>query len=75
MNTYKAYTLSNFKQLPQLHSLDPELIHAIEVVGQVLPFKTNNYVCDELINWNNVPTDPIFILTFPQKQMLSPATF
>jgi KamA family protein len=75
MNTYKAYTLSNFKQLPQLHSLDPELIHAIEVVGQVLPFKTNNYVCDELINWNNVPTDPIFILTFPQKQMLSPLHF
>lgn len=75
MNTYKAYTLSNFKQIPQLRSLDPELIYAIEVVGQVLPFKTNNYVCDELINWNNVPSDPIFILTFPQKQMLKSAHF
>jgi KamA family protein len=75
MNSYKAYTLSNFKQIPQLRSLDPELIHAIEVVGHVLPFKTNNYVCDELINWNKVPTDPIFILTFPQKQMLSPLHF
>jgi KamA family protein len=75
MNTYKAYTLSNFRQIPQLHSIDPELLHAIEVVGHVLPFKTNNYVCDELINWNNVPSDPIFILTFPQKQMLSPGHF
>lgn len=75
MNTYRAYTLSNFRQIPQLRSLDPELLHAIEVVGHVLPFKTNNYVCDELIDWNKVPSDPIFILTFPQKQMLSPAHF
>lgn len=75
MNIYKAYTLNNFRQIPQLRSLDPELLHAIEVVGHVLPFKTNNYVCDELINWNNVPRDPIFILTFPQKQMLKPAHF
>lgn len=42
----------------------------MEVVGNVLPFKTNNYVVDELIDWNNVPFDPIFVLTFPQKEML-----
>lgn len=43
----------------------------IEVVGYVLPFKTNNYVIDELIDWNNFQKDPCFILTFPQKKMLS----
>ncbi|MEZ5103618.1 MAG: lysine 2,3-aminomutase [Draconibacterium sp.] len=47
----------------------------IEVVGTVLPFKTNNYVVDELINWNNFQEDPFFILTFPQKSMLSEASF
>jgi hypothetical protein len=41
------------------------------VVGcQQLPFRTNNYVIEELIDWNNVPADPIFQLTFPQPGML-----
>ena len=44
----------------------------MEVVGNVLPFKANNYVVEQLINWKNVPNDPIFVLTFPQKGMLKP---
>src|SRR5690606_23290261 len=36
------------------------------------PFKVNTYVIDELIQWENVPNDPIFTLTFPQKDMLHP---
>ncbi|RPI60759.1 MAG: lysine 2,3-aminomutase, partial [Ignavibacteriales bacterium] len=35
-----------------------------------LPFKTNNYVVDKLIDWSRVPDDPMFKLTFPQKEML-----
>ena len=43
---YKVYTLKNFSQIPQLKSvLTQEQINAIEVVGNVLPFKVNNYVC------------------------------
>src|SRR5690606_16692761 len=30
------------------------------------------YVINELINWDNVPDDPIFTLTFPRKEMLIP---
>ena len=68
---YKAFSLHNFEQIPQLQKyLSPDLIWAIKVVGTVLPFKVNNYVLDELINWDNVPNDPMFILTFPQKKML-----
>lgn len=74
-NTYKAYTLSNFRQIPQVEKLSEEQLFSIEVVGNVLPFKTNNYVVEELINWDNVPNDPIFVLTFPQKDMLEPAHF
>jgi KamA family protein len=44
----------------------------MEVVGNILPFKTNNYVVEQLIDWNNVPKDPMFVLTFPQKGMLIP---
>lgn len=69
---YKSYTLHNFRQIPRLSGLPEQLLKEIEVVGRVLPFKTNNYVVDELINWDNVPEDPIFTLTFPRREMLRP---
>lgn len=68
---YRAYTLHNYKELPQIKYLSPQDIEAIEVVGRVLPFKANNYVVEQLIDWNNIPNDPIFTLTFPRKEMLS----
>jgi KamA family protein len=64
--------MHNFKTLPQVERLSEDLIEAIEVVGSVLPFKTNNYVVENLIDWKNVPNDPIFTLTFPRKDMLRP---
>lgn len=67
---YKSYMLHNYKTLPQIGNLSEHLIEAIDVVGSVLPFKTNNYVVENLIDWKNIPNDPIFILTFPQKEML-----
>lgn len=70
--TYKTYMMHNFKTLPQVEQLSEDLIEAIEVVGSVLPFKTNNYVVENLIDWKNVPNDPIFTLTFPRKDMLRP---
>ena len=72
---YKSYSLSNFRQIPQLKKFSEDQLLEIEVVGNVLPFKVNNYVIDELINWNDVPNDPIFKLTFPQKEMLHPIHF
>src|SRR5699024_2623436 len=35
----------------------------------------NNYVINELIQWDNVPDDPVFQLTFPQRDMLAPEDF
>ncbi len=66
----KTYNLRNFEKIPQVQSLHEEIRFAIEVVGNVLPFKVNNYVINELINWDNIPEDPMFQLTFPQKTML-----
>lgn len=67
----QSYSLHNYKNIPQIDKLSPEQIEAIEVVGSVLPFKTNNYVVNVLINWDNIDNDPMFKLTFPQKGMLS----
>ncbi len=69
---YHAYGLNNFRKIKQMNLLTEEQKFDIEVVGNVLPFKVNNYVIEELIDWNNFENDPIFILTFPQKEMLLP---
>ncbi len=68
---YRNFILRNYNDLPQLDSLSIEDREAIGVVGQVLPFKANNYVVEQLIDWNNVPNDPIYTLTFPRREMLS----
>ncbi len=69
---YKAYSLQNYRDIPQLHRLPGEVLSAMNVVGHVLPFKTNNYVIDHLIDWKNALDDPMFVLTFPQRGMLLP---
>lgn len=75
-NKYQAYTLRNFREIPQVQKvLTKKERLDIEVVGNVLPFKVNNYVVNELIDWWNIPEDPIFQLTFPQKEMLSSRHF
>ncbi|MFU8860276.1 MAG: KamA family radical SAM protein [Cyclonatronaceae bacterium] len=71
-NSYKAYTLRNAKSIPQVQHLPEDIRNAMRVVGHVLPFKANKYVVNELIDWDNIPEDPIFRLTFPQKDMLKP---
>lgn len=42
-------------------------------VAAVLPFRTNSYVLDELIDWSAAPDDPMYRLTFPQPDMLAAA--
>lgn len=68
---YLSYSLHNFKNIPQIKYLSEQEILDIQVVGSVLPFKTNNYLVDELIDWDNFKQDPMFILTFPQRDMLA----
>ncbi len=72
MSKYKAYSLHNYASIPQIDRISSEHRRDIEVVGSVLPFKVNNYVLDELINCDDLANDPIFHLTFPQKDMLLP---
>ena len=73
--TYRPIDLRNVSKTPQWSQLDGEVREAIEVVGQVLPFRTNQYVLENLIDWSRVPDDPIFQLVFPCRQMLSSADF
>lgn len=70
---YKPFTLSKMENIRQLKKkLKKKTIEEMKVVAHVLPFKTNNYVINNLIDWEKVPNDPIFKLVFPQKEMLLP---
>ena len=75
MKKIHFYTLHNFRSIPQMNVVGETMKRDIEIAGHVLPFKTNNYVIDELINWDEIDTDPIFTLNFPRQDMLSKTHF
>ena len=72
---FQAIGLHNIAKWPQWESIAPDVREAVEVVGSVLPFRTNRYVLDELIDWSRVPDDPIFQLVFPQRGMLEDSEY
>jgi len=66
----KFYQAKDIKNLEQLSKFSFKERLQMQAVASVLPFRTNNYVIEELIDWNNVPDDPIFRLTFTHPEML-----
>ncbi|ERS13766.1 lysine 2,3-aminomutase [Alcanivorax sp. PN-3] len=72
---FKVYTARQLDKIEPLQRLDEEARFAMDVVASVLPFRVNEYVIEELIDWDKVPGDPIYQLTFPQKDMLAPEHF
>lgn len=72
---YQAYARHNLDKIPQLNRLTPDQVKSVRIVSEVLPFKTNNYVINELIDWDRFEEDPMFVLNFPQKDMLKASQF
>jgi len=72
---FRVYTERQIDQIEPVSRLDPEQRFAMHVVANVLPFRVNQYVIDELIEWGNIPKDPVFQLTFPQRGMLDEESF
>ncbi|MFJ2608710.1 KamA family radical SAM protein [Streptomyces sp. NPDC087425] len=73
--TYKPYNRSSIKRAPQWELMPADLREAVDVVTHVLPFRTNQFVLDELIDWDRIPDDPIFRLNFPHRDMLDPEDY
>ena len=67
---FKVYTPRDLRSIPQIARLPESSQFEMEVVASVLPFRVNEYVISELIDWERVPEDPIFQLVFPQRGML-----
>ena len=72
---FRVFTQNHLDRIPQLARLPKERVEAMRAVSAVLPFRVNEYVCEELIDWSDIPNDPIFQLTFPQEGMLEPEDF
>ncbi len=72
---YKVYTERNVDSISQFLALPEEIQFEIRVVASVLPFRVNEYVINELIDWDCVPNDPVFRLMFPLKGMLLPEQY
>ncbi|WP_406440924.1 lysine 2,3-aminomutase [Streptomyces sp. NBC_00631] len=67
---FRAFTPRDLDGLLRRVLLTDDQRLALRAVSSVLPFRTNAYVVDELIDWSAVPEDPVFRLTFPQAGML-----
>lgn len=72
---FKPYTRLTIRQAPQWEALPAEQRQVVDLVSRVLPFRVNAYVLDQLIDWDNIPDDPIYRLTFPHRDMLSESEF
>ena len=72
---YRPIQASNLRHSAVWGRLDAALRETIQVVAQVLPFRSNEYVVEQLIDWARVPDDPIYQLTFGQRQMLDGADY
>lgn len=68
----RVFSHQRLGQIPQLVKHAPQLMEAISLVARVLPFKVNDYVIKHLIDWHDVPNDPIFRLTFPRPRCSTP---
>ncbi|MFB9682154.1 KamA family radical SAM protein [Streptosporangium vulgare] len=70
---FRAYTAKHLDDLLRRGGLGDDERLRIRAVATVLPFRTNAYVVDRLIDWAAVPDDPIYRLVFPQEDMLPEA--
>ena len=72
---YRVFTRKDIDSIPSLSALSERFRNSMKAVSTVLPFRVNNYVIEDLIDWSNIPEDPIFQLTFPQPEMLDEQDF
>ena len=67
---FRAYTSRHLDDLASRAGLSDAERLEVRAVAEVLPFRVNDYVVEELIDWSAAPDDPIYRLVFPQADML-----
>lgn len=72
---FRVFDRRDIENLHCLEALSRDQKIALKAVSAVLPFRVNQYVLDELIDWSNIPSDPVYQLVFPQAGMLKQKDF
>ncbi len=67
---FKSYNNISFKKTKYYAALPQAERDMFDILSSVFHFKINNYVAENLIDWDAVPNDPIYKLIFPRKEML-----
>lgn len=70
-----SYNYDKLLRFKQVKKLTEKQLFDLQVVSTILPFKVNNYIINELINWDDIENDPMFTLYFMNKKMLKEDQF
>lgn len=70
---FRARGPKDIDEIAARYGLSPEVCETVRLVSTVLPFRVNDYVLANLVDWDRVPEDPMFQLVFPQRGMLTEA--
>ncbi|MQY14087.1 hypothetical protein SRB5_42480 [Streptomyces sp. RB5] len=68
---FRAYGPRQLDEIADRYGLPADIREAVRLVSLVLPFRVNEYVLSELIDWSDIPGDAMFQLVFPQRGMLA----
>ncbi|MFF3216085.1 KamA family radical SAM protein [Streptomyces sp. NPDC002886] len=68
---YRAYGPRHIDEIAARYGLDDASRETVRLISMVLPFRVNEYVLEQLIDWQRLPDDPMYQLVFPQKGMLN----
>ena len=69
------YSNTTFSSTSFYEKLPPAEKRSFDLLSKVFHFKVNNYVLENLIDWNNVPNDPIYQYIFPKREMIGEEGF
>src|SRR5258708_11321841 len=70
---FGSYSAVHLDGLAARAGLDAAERLAARAVAAALPFRTNEYVVESLIDWTAAPDDPIYRLLLPPAAILPPA--
>ncbi|MFE0373438.1 KamA family radical SAM protein [Streptomyces tendae] len=68
---YRAYGPRHIDDIAARYGLPDDVAETVRLSSMVLPFRVNQYVLEELVDWQRLPDDPVFQLVFPQRGMLN----
>jgi hypothetical protein len=72
---YWPYTHRNLHKIPQVENPAKDQKFAMDVVGRVLPIRTDTYGVEPLTDWESVANGPPPTFSFPPMEMQQPQHF